>query len=134
WQWNAWLDPKGRVRHFFALLHAEPECLLAWLPPGSAEPMRASLLRFVFRARLHLALRAGWALHAGAADAAPDARRIGAAGGGHALRMPGLPGRVAVLAPHPGRAAPAIALEAWRHADIEAGLPWLAPILAGEFL
>lgn len=134
WQWNAWLDAKGRVRHFFALLRPGSAHLVAWLPLGGAEPMRAGLQSYVFRAKVVLEARSGWALYAGSGSVAPAASRIGAADGGHTLLLPGATPRVAILAPHGDAPAVDSARDAWRRADIEAGLPWLAPALAGEFL
>ena len=134
WQWNAWLDAKGRVRHFFALLRPAPAQLLAWLPLGGADSMRAALAPYVFRAKVALETRGGWALHAGDETKPPAAGQVRTDGAGHALRMPGPVSRTAVLAPRDDADAAASALARWRRADIDAGLPWLAPSLAGEFL
>ncbi|MFZ5657974.1 MAG: YgfZ/GcvT domain-containing protein [Pseudomonadota bacterium] len=55
WQWNGWLEPKGRVQALFALLRLDGETL--WLvTTGDAEALAASLKRFVFRSKLSIEL------------------------------------------------------------------------------
>lgn len=54
WQWNGWLNPKGRVIALFALLHAEPGLFLAILPDFPAAELRERLQRFVFRSKVSL--------------------------------------------------------------------------------
>jgi folate-binding protein YgfZ len=134
WQWSAWLDAQGRVRFFFVLLHAAPSRLLAWLPLGGAEPMRDALARFVFRAAVQIDVST-WTLHAlDAAGPALAARRIAGLDGGYALLQPGTPQRIAWLAPADAAGTDPRALDRWRRADIEAGLPLLAPSLGAEFV
>src|SRR5690606_37749646 len=96
--------------------------------------MRAALAPYVFRAKVALETRGGWALHAGDETKPPAAGQVRTDGAGHALRMPGPVSRTAVLAPQDDADGAASALAGWRRADIDAGLPWLAPSLAGEFL
>lgn len=138
WQWSAWLDAQGRVRCFFALLHATPSCLLAWLPMGDAHAMRDGLARFVMRAAVKIEVLPGWHLHALAAGDVPAAigaaHAIAAHAGGYALAMPGDPTRIAWLASHSGVADAPDALNRWRAHDIAAGLPLLAPELGSEFV
>jgi folate-binding protein YgfZ len=138
WQWNAWLDAQGRARAFFALLRVAPDELLAWLPLGGAQAMRDALARYVLRAQVKLEAKT-WTLHAAEAGErapAPAAFHIEMLAGGLALALPGTPPRVALLRP----ASPADtgadddALARWRRADVEAGLPLLAPELGGEFV
>ncbi|MFI4970550.1 MAG: folate-binding protein, partial [Lysobacterales bacterium] len=135
WQWSAWLDAQGRVRCFFALLHVAPSQLVAWLPLGGAGPMRDALARFVFRAAVTLDAST-WVLHALEESAVPLAAQspqVIAHAGGYALRQPGTLERLAWLAPNAAPTDP-LALDRWRLADIEAGLPLLAASLAGEFV
>jgi folate-binding protein YgfZ len=135
WQWNAWLDAKGRVRQFFALLCPAPERLFAWLPARAAEPMRAALAPYVLRSKVALEALEGWALHAESSEApAPPPGRFEDREGRLLLRLPGDPARVAVLAEHREGAPAPDATNAWRRADVDARLPWLAPELSGEFL
>lgn len=137
WQWSAWLDAQGRVRHFFLLLRAEPDSLLAWLPLGGAETMRDGLARYVFRAKVKLSVAADWALHASTSEeiGAPlAAQDVVAHAGGFAFRQPGDAGRIAWLAPVSSATSDEAALERWHADDVAAGLPLLAPALAGEFV
>lgn len=134
WQWSAWLDAQGRVRHFFLLARPRPERLFAWLPLGGAALLREALARYVLRAKVALTT-ADWHLHA--ADATeivppPEPDGLVAHGDGIALRQP--IGRVAWLSPSRGTDAAQAALDRWRDDDVAAGLPLLAPELAGEFV
>ncbi len=135
WQWSAWLDARGRVRYFFALLHPQPARWLLWLPLGGAEAMRRDLARFILRARVELDRPAGWALQQGSdpAGSMPAPNELRAAGPGWLLKLPAGPG---LLGPSPGASVdfdPA-ALNSWRLAAIRNGLPLLAPELGGEFM
>jgi folate-binding protein YgfZ len=135
WQWSAWLDAQGRVRHFFLLMRAEPERLLAWLPLGGAEAMREALARYVFRAKVALAATTHWNLHAASEDefdAEVGAQEIVPHRGGYAFRQPAQ--RIAVVAPSSASAVDAAASDRWRADDVAAALPLLAPALAGEFV
>ncbi|HET6546314.1 MAG TPA: folate-binding protein [Rhodanobacteraceae bacterium] len=137
WQWSAWLDPQGRTRHFFALLRPEPMRLLVWLPLAGAADMTTSLARFVMRLKVELRVLDGWtsSRHAGDAltgSAGSDA--LLARDGGCVLTLPGPWPRIAVLTP---RTSPGSDPSDHRHgrcADVLAGLPFLAPDLAGRFL
>lgn len=136
WQWNAWLDAQGRARAFFALLRTAPTELLAWLPLGGAAAVREALSRYVLRAAVKLEART-WTLHAATADElteAPGERRFAALDEDRVLRLPGAPARFARLSPASADAFDADALTRWRRDDIAAGLPLLAPELAGEFV
>ena len=57
WQWSGWLTPKGRVIALFALLKFDEETL--WLLAPDADPvtLAAALQRFVFRAKVAIAVR-----------------------------------------------------------------------------
>ncbi len=138
WQWSAWLDARGRVRSFFALLRTQPDHILLWLPLGGAEPMRDALAQFVFRAKVALQTSA-WHLHALPATALPDlagtaSPHCAAYANGQVLWIPEPEPRIAWLAPEAGGQNDPHALDAWRRADIAAGLPLLAPTLACEFV
>ena len=52
WQWNGWLDPKGRVQALFALLRLDGET--AWLVTTADDGFEAALARFVFRSKLRI--------------------------------------------------------------------------------
>lgn len=135
WQWNAWLDAQGRARAFFALLRNAPDELVAWLPLGGAATMRDALARYVLRAKVKLETRT-WMLHAlddGETTSAPGEHEVGSLDGGFVLHQPGAPRRLAWIAPA-AAAGDDEALARWQQADIDAGLPLLAPTLAGEFV
>lgn len=54
WQWNGWLDPKGRVQALFLLLRIDAGTL--WLvAPFDADALVAALRRFVFRSKVKIA-------------------------------------------------------------------------------
>lgn len=137
WQWSAWLDAQGRVRHFFALLRPKPEQLIVWLPLGGADSMREALTRFVLRSKVALASSRAWALHA--LDASDLKRPLASTeivdhGAGFALSLPGTKQRIAWLAPSSDSSTDLAALGAWRLDDIAAGLPLLPPALGAEFV
>lgn len=60
WQWNGWLNPKGRVIALFALLRAGEGRFLLVLPDYPAEELRSQLQRYVFRSKLRLASDTNW--------------------------------------------------------------------------
>lgn len=135
WQWSAWLDAAGRVRHFFALLHPDPDRFVAWLPLGGAEAMQAALARYVLRAKVAFERPQGWMLHAlDAAGTSPGPAQAAQRDGGFAIALPGETPRVAGLFPTGGGVADPAALAGWRRQDIAARLPLLPPELAGEFV
>jgi len=59
WQWNAWLNPQGRVRAFFRLQRGGPARIALTLRGGDAEWLRDELLRFVFRANVQFTVATG---------------------------------------------------------------------------
>lgn len=56
WQWNCWLNAKGRVLAIFALLRPQAGELLLVLPDGRAEALGQALARYVFRRKVKLEL------------------------------------------------------------------------------
>jgi folate-binding protein YgfZ len=136
WQWSAWLDAQGRVRHFFALLHVEPSTLIAWLPLGGIDAMRAALSRFVLRAKVDIQARVGalFALDVTEIPVLPAPDAVIAHDAGFAFLLPGSGPRIAAIAPLTIPAPDRAALERWHMDDIAAGLPLLVPELAGEFV
>ena len=136
WQWSAWLDPQGRVRCFFALMRSGPQHFIAWLPLGGAAPMGDALARFVLRAAVKLDVLSDWTLHSLGAEAraAPMGGELLARDGGFAFALPGTAPRCAWIGPAAMASTDRAALARWRLDDIAAGLPLLAPELAGEFV
>jgi folate-binding protein YgfZ len=130
WQWSAWLTAQGRVRAVFALLRVGDDRLLLWLPLGGALAMRDALARYVLRARVSLAAHADWALCRGGAS--PSGRGVTGLDGGFAFAPDG--SRVAWLGPALDAIPDPDAIDAWRIADIAAGLPWIAAATQDEFV
>jgi folate-binding protein YgfZ len=130
WQWSAWLTAQGRVHAVFALLRVDPDRLLLWLPLGGARVMRAALARYVLRAKVRLDVHADWALCEG--GAMPSGRSVVDIDGGFAFALKD--SRVACLRSTPDSTADPRAVDAWRLADVAAGLPWLAPATQDEFV
>ena len=136
WQWSAWLNAQGRTRAVFALMRTGADDLLAWLPLGGAAKMRDLLARFLFRSKVNLAVRDHWSLcrvDAVAGDL-PSDRRLTGYSSGYAFAQPGPLPRIAWLGPARDVSDDATAREAWRLADIAAGLPWLADATTEEFV
>ena len=69
WHWNGWLNAKGRLVAFFALVRADAQTLLLWLPAGGAAALASSLQRFVFRAKVRLDATSSWQAHRGSPEA-----------------------------------------------------------------
>ncbi|HEY4560638.1 MAG TPA: folate-binding protein, partial [Lysobacter sp.] len=55
WQWNGWLDPKGRVQALFQLLRIDEETLLA-VTASPVDALAAALRRFLFRSKVAIDL------------------------------------------------------------------------------
>lgn len=126
WQWNGWLDAKGRVQALFALHMEHGQKLLAALrmTPAAAEPVIAQLRRYVLRSKVRLQLLDDIVVAgAFAGDAGASAP---------ALALPGTPARTLLILPAPVQDDAELALR-WQQADIEAGLPWLPAESVGAF-
>lgn len=134
WQWSAWLDAQGRARAFFMLARPEAQRMLAWMPIGDAMVLRDALSRYLFRAAVKLDLAQGWTLHRLDDADPPPPRRLAADREGFRFGLPGRQARTALLSPGAAGSGDAAALQAWRLDDALAGLPLLAPELAGEFV
>jgi folate-binding protein YgfZ len=57
WQWNGWLNPKGRVIALFALARIADDAFIAILPDFPANELLPLLQRFVFRSKVKLRVR-----------------------------------------------------------------------------
>jgi tRNA-modifying protein YgfZ len=136
WQWSSWLTAQGRTRSVFALLRTAPDRLLIWLPLGDAPAIRDALARFVLRAKVQISAREGWTLGSleGGPMSADRLQRVDEYRDGYAFAQPGPPPRVAWLGPAPSTPPDPARLDAWRLADIAAGLPWLDPAMQDEFV
>jgi tRNA-modifying protein YgfZ len=130
WQWNGWLNPKGRVLALFALLRRDAETVWLVTHGADAAALVEGLRRFVFRSKVGIEVRAD--LHVAGAFVPPGHARgnlshagdagveldLGGDGGARALWM--RPTAAAVDARNAAR---------WRAFDIDHGLPWPAPAL-----
>jgi folate-binding protein YgfZ len=58
WQWNGWLNPKGRVIALFALVALDAERYWLIAPDFPAAELAERLQRFVFRSKVALTVRA----------------------------------------------------------------------------
>ncbi|TAN04826.1 MAG: folate-binding protein [Rhodanobacteraceae bacterium] len=121
WQWNAWLDARGRVAALMQLADIGDDCLLAVLRGGSAERVRDGLARYLLRTRATLSTR----LYTGYEDAAFTMGRVETDGQDFLFGLGdrGIKLSATLASPDPG------ASNRWRLADIRAGWPTLP---AGE--
>lgn len=127
WQWNTWLNPKGRVLAVFALLRTGETSLRLLLPDYAAGEFGDALRRFVFRRKLAIAARPD--LHLAGAFAPPAVARGADLAGDEARALEldaGAPGlaRTLRLSPAPATVV-ADASQAWAMADLRLGLPRL---------
>jgi folate-binding protein YgfZ len=130
WQWNGWLNPKGRVICLFALWQRSEHDFLLVLPDFPAAELQPLLQRYVFRSKLRLATEEDFEVRGRiggeASTGARDAAEADGAGwrfdwGGDALA------RELTLVPRgDGEPGDGPAFEqAWREADLFLGLPRL---------
>jgi folate-binding protein YgfZ len=130
WQWNGWLNPKGRVICLFALLRRGDEDFLAILPDFPAAELQPLLQRFVFRSKLKLAVESAWAVHGrfGGVVSEGSRDRVAPQGPGWSLDLGGEGGpRHLLLMPCEAEVAGADREFhfAWSEADLRYGLPRL---------
>jgi len=130
WQWNGWLNPKGRVVCLFALWQRSEHDFLLVLPDFPAAELQPLLQRYVFRSKLRLATEEDFEVRGRiggeASKGARDAAEADGAGwrfdwGGEDLA------RELLLVPRgDGEPGDGPAFEqAWREADLILGLPRL---------
>jgi folate-binding protein YgfZ len=131
WQWNGWLNARGRVVCLFALWQRDADEYLALLPDFPAAELQPLLQRYVFRSRLRIAARedlvAAAASAPAPAGAAADLALEDGTGWSLDFSGDGAPRRLLVLpAGDPGLLAAQDAADAsWREADLAHGLPRL---------
>jgi tRNA-modifying protein YgfZ len=143
WQWNAWLNPQGRVRAFFQLLRIDEETLIAILRGGDASYLAAELQRYVFRSKVKLRPIAN-ARAIGYLDRAELEKHIGrpvldemitTTDDGFIVPVTGAPVRWLLVETTATAAfAAADSIDPWTLAEIRAGLIELAPDLADKYL
>ena len=131
WQWSAWLDASGRVRNTFALLRADADRLLAWLPLGDAVVMVSALRAFIFRSKVTIAATQDYWLFSSneTANDLPcnsSARWI--------LDMPGpTRRRGAIVKDSEDHITDDEGFRQWRRDDIAAGLAWIDREVSAQF-
>ncbi|RMH94878.1 folate-binding protein [Lysobacter pythonis] len=123
WQWNGWLNAKGRVIALFALLRLDAETLWLVLPDFPPSELAGTLKRYVFRSKVKLEprdeLQVSGRLYAGAIGC-----RAFQGDAANALRLDWPDQRELRIGPAVATGnAPALAR--WRAADLRAGLPRL---------
>lgn len=125
WQWNAWLDARGRVRALMHLADPGDGRLLALLRGGDATEVAVALGRFVLRARVRVTAQ----VYGGAAEGAMTEGACMAGPAGCVLGY----GTRSLRLVTPDSGLDAAASRRWRLADIGAGWPTL-PMGDAEFL
>jgi folate-binding protein YgfZ len=126
WQWNAWLDARGRVQALMHLACMGDDRLLAILRGGDAEKLRADLSRYLLRSKATVMARVFSGI---ACDAVPTGQVAADAQGSIVFGY----GDRSLRLMQPGADADPQAANAWRLADIRAGWPTL-PAGAPVFL
>ncbi|MBS0213965.1 MAG: folate-binding protein YgfZ [Proteobacteria bacterium] len=71
WQWNGWLNPKGRLIALFLLAALDAQRYWLVSPDVQAAELGSRLQRFVFRSKVKLAVRADLHARGSFADASP---------------------------------------------------------------
>ena len=136
WQWNGWLNPKGRVIALFALARVGEDAFLAVLPDFPAAELQLRLQRYVFRSKLSLELRedlrgSAYFPAAGTEPGQPQDQLLLDEGAAWCLDMGGEGGpRILCLLPTDSpRLAPAesVSDQRWYQQDLAQGLPRLGP-------
>lgn len=128
WQWTGWLTPKGRVIALFALLKFDEETLWLLVPDADPVTLASALQRFVFRAKVAIAVRDD--LHVeGAFALSSQARGNELAGdpiSGIELDFSGDAGpRTLRIVPDSTASHDAVWTQRWAAFDVEHGLPRL---------
>lgn len=125
WQWNGWLNAKGRVIALFALLRVDANTLWLVLPDMAASALAERLQRYVFRSKVRLTV-ADIAV-TGQFDAPQDAQGNTLAHSGEIIELD----LSAEGGPRCWRLGPALAaadssaLTRWAAFDLQHGLPRL---------
>ena len=128
WQWTGWLTPKGRVIALFALVKFDEETLWLLVPDADPVTLASALQRFVFRAKVAIAVRDD--LHVeGAFALSSQARGNELAGdpiSGIELDFSGDAGpRTLRIVPDSTASHDAVWTQRWAAFDVEHGLPRL---------
>jgi folate-binding protein YgfZ len=143
WQWNGWLDARGRVHALFALLRTAEDAYLLVLPDVPAATLRDALARFVFRTKVALRVADELVCAARWDDDAPrpagSEAHVAVAQGEDAWALDwsgeGIRRALWVLRRGDARAVAASAAgdARWRDADLRLGLPRLGEAQLGTW-
>jgi folate-binding protein YgfZ len=130
WQWNGWLNPKGRLHCLFALWRRTEHDFLALLPDFPAAELQPLLQRYVFRSKLKLAVEENLEVRGEFATAPTEGARNLAIADGPVWRLDfggDSLSRGLLLVPRgDGAAGDSPGFDAsWREADLLLGLPRL---------
>lgn len=133
WQWNGWLNPKGRVIALFALARIDDDRFVAILPDFPAGDLQLLLQRFVFRSKVKLQVRDDLVclgeIPAGSADGTAVDQVEGSAEQGYSLDLSATGGRRRLWlrsAEDAGHSPVSAASDAvWMEQDLRHGLPRL---------
>jgi tRNA-modifying protein YgfZ len=131
WQWNAWLNPQGRVRAFFALLRLDGHHVQLILRGGDASALRDALRRYVFRAKVTIEVAGSTAVGVDIPPAGfemPSSDCIARNGDASTIAMPDGNRWMVIGAAH------ATASDRWTLDDIRDGIPFITPALYEEAL
>lgn len=141
WQWNGWLNPKGRLLTLFMLAQHDAQRFWLVLPDEPAADLAAALRRFVFRSKLTLTARAD--LGASGTFAPPAQARLAtfsAAGADAAVEFDlGGAGGARTLTVRPVAAGPSADpardgdAQRWHAFDLAHGLPRLGAAQRGQW-
>jgi folate-binding protein YgfZ len=130
WQWNGWLTPKGRVIALFALLRLDAETFWLVVPDAAAEGLVTALRRFVFRAKVAIAVRDELQVAAAFREPREARGNLFARDGSGPVELdlgtPGTSRTLAVSADSSIEADAALDVE-WALCDLAHGLPRLPP-------
>ena len=130
WQWNGWLNPKGRVICLFALWRRDAQDFVAILPDFPAGELQPLLQRFVFRSKLRLRALDELVVRGEFGAQGEGARElVREAGGAWRFDFGGdaLARELVLLPRDSATAQDADTSAAWREADLAHGLPRLDP-------
>ena len=130
WQWNAWLNAKGRVLAIFQLLRLDAQELLLVCHDGGVEAMAEQLRRFVFRRKLVISVAGHTCIEgAFASPALANGSRIARFDDGSIELDVGntTQPRTLRLRQTEGEAGDEATELAWRQSDLDFGLPHLDP-------
>jgi folate-binding protein YgfZ len=137
WQWNAWLNPKGRVIALFALIKTGPERILLLLQRERADGFVAELRKFVFRRKLTIEtlpeLRIQGAFAAPAKAHGPDIADMESAGLELDFGSAEHPRMLRIGATRLALGEDVHMQQRWTRLDMSFGLPWLPESQYGQW-